>query len=413
VALAFAVLLAATPAFAGGAKTRLVSAGLDGDPANGESYVTSVSSDGRYVAFGSEASNLVEGDTNGHRDAFVRDLRTGETQRVSVGSDGTEANDTTGGPAMSGDGRTVAFVSRASNLVEGDTNGFADVFVHDRLSGETWRVNVRRNGEQANGDSYAVSISASGRFVAFDSDAANLVGPGDPGQATDIFVHDLEAGTTRRVTVDVNGSYSSGWNPVISADGRSVAFTSGATDLVRHDPNRYYDVFVRDLDARKTRLVSAGWHGALSEGDHWVGSISAHGRFVTFDSDACCLVGGASSGGDSVYVRDLRTGKTRRVAWGWGGSISAHGRYVTFSSREALVRGDTNRERDAFVRDLKTKRTRRVSVGLNRAEPNRSSGAPLISADGRFAVFGSTASNLVAGDTNGRLLDGFWRGPLR
>ena len=185
----------------------------DGTQANGDSASPAISADGRYVAFGSDASNLVPGDTNGTSDVFVRDLRSGTTQRVSVATDGTQANGDSDSPAISADGRYVAFASYASNLVPGDTNGTADVFVRDLRSGTTRRVSVATDGTQANGDSGSPAISADGRYVAFESDASNLV-PGDTNHCVDVFVRDLKGAppppsnkfTVSRIKTEADGT---------------------------------------------------------------------------------------------------------------------------------------------------------------------------------------------------------------
>src|SRR5205814_1263965 len=196
------------------------------------------SADGRFVAFAAWARNLAPGDTNGFGDVFVHDRGTGVTERLSVDGAGTEANDTIHQPAISADGRFVAFVSAATNLVPGDTNGLSDVFVHDRRTRRTERVSVDSAGTQADGASASPALSADGRFVAFSSSATNLV-PGDTNGQADVFVHDRRTGTTERVSVDSAGTGANGWSerPSISADGRFVAFCSYATNLVPRDTN--------------------------------------------------------------------------------------------------------------------------------------------------------------------------------
>jgi len=222
-----------------------VSVASGGTQGNGDSGCPSISADGRYVAFQSYASNLVPGDTNEVGDVFVHDRLTGQTTRVSVASDGTEGNDYSRRPSISADGRYVAFASLASNLVPGDTNGTWDVFVHDRLTGQTTRVSVASGGAQGNSGSWCPSISADGRYVAFQSYASNLV-PGDTNGVLDVFVHDRLTGQTTRVSVASDGtqgdSYSFGSS--ISADGRYVAFSSLASNLVPGDTNDKPDIFV-------------------------------------------------------------------------------------------------------------------------------------------------------------------------
>ena len=156
--------------------TTRVSVASDGTQSNNSSYNPSISANGRYVAFESEATNLVRGDTNNFRDIFVHDRQTGQTTRVSVASDGTQANGHSYDPSISADGRYVAFASLANNLVSGDTNDQQDIFVHDRQTGQTTRVSVASDGTQASGHSFNPSISADGRYVAFVSSASNLVG---------------------------------------------------------------------------------------------------------------------------------------------------------------------------------------------------------------------------------------------
>src|SRR5258706_583306 len=185
--------------------TIIISVASDGTQGNGYSSDSSISADGRYVAFTSDASNLVLGDTNNSRDVFVHDMQTGITTRVSVDSNGNQGNLASVGSSISADGRYVAFGSSASNLVLGDTNNSSDVFVHDMQTGITTRVSVDSNGNQGNLDSSGSSISADGRYVAFNSNASNLV-TGDTNGTFDIFVHDMQTGVTTRVSADSNGN---------------------------------------------------------------------------------------------------------------------------------------------------------------------------------------------------------------
>jgi Tol biopolymer transport system component len=232
--------------------TTRVSVASDGTQGNGGSYdVPSISADGRYVAFGSDSDNLVPNDTNNQQDIFVHDRQTGETWRISVASDGSEANAYSGAGAehsqyISADGRFITFVSSASNLVQNDT-GNDDVFVHDRFTGQTTRVSIASDGTEGNRNSYAVSISGDGRFVAFASESTNLV-PNDTNNWGDVFVHDRQTGATIRVSIasDSTEANSVSIAPEISADGRFVAFASRASNL---DSNcgGWWTVFVHDL----------------------------------------------------------------------------------------------------------------------------------------------------------------------
>jgi len=272
--------------------------------ANGESYGYSISADGRYVAFQSDASNLVAGDTNASADVFLRDRQLGLTERMSVDSSGTEGNGESGLAQISADGRYVAFYSRASNLVAGDTNGFSDAFVHDRQTGATVRTSVATGGTQGDGDTYQTTISADGLHVAFYSDASNLVAS-DTNGARDVFVRDLQSGITERVSLDSGGAqgnaHSSG--ATISADGRYVVFASVADNLVAGDVNLESDAFVRDRQSGTTERVSVDSNGAEGHNDSFGGTVSSDGRYVAFWSLANLAEGDTNSWGD-VYVRD-------------------------------------------------------------------------------------------------------------
>jgi Tol biopolymer transport system component len=227
-------------------QTSRVSLGPNGGQGNGFSEGAGISADARFVGFVSEASNLVEGDTNKKRDVFIRDRRLRTTERVSVATGGAQANDDSNSGFLSDDGRIVAFDSLASNLVEGDHNGKIDVFVRDRQAGTTTRISLGRDGGDANGDSHVTSLSPDGRFVVFQSDASNLVA-GDGNGVRDVFVHARQTRTTERASVSskgVGGDKASG-DGAISADGRVVAFFSDADNLVPRDADGIGDVFVR------------------------------------------------------------------------------------------------------------------------------------------------------------------------
>ena len=370
--------------------TTRVSVATDGTESNSGSGAdfssTSISADGRFVAYRSSASNLVAGDINVAPDIFVRDTCIGTTGctpstiRVSVADDGTQGNSVSTDPSISGDGRFVSFRSGASNLVAGDTNGLQDIFVRDTCIGATGCtpstacVSVATDGTEGNSDSSFPSISANGRFVTFASSASNLVA-GDTNATADIFVRDTCFGATGctpstiRVSVASDGAQANERNifPSISADGRFVAFLSSAANLITNDANSVVDdVFVRDtcLGATgctpSTSLVSVATDGAQANNGSFFLSISADGRFVAYDS----------------FASNLGT-------------------------------GDTNDVMDVFVHDTCqgvtecTPSTVRVSVTVNGSQGNDFSLFPSISVDGRFVAFESLATNLVPGDTNG------------
>ncbi|MEW6476873.1 MAG: hypothetical protein AB1679_31840 [Actinomycetota bacterium] len=326
-----------------------------------------ISADGMVVAFSSQATNLVSGDSNGLTDVFVHDRARKETTRVSVGPNGLEATggQSDGGsymPAVSADGRFVAFASDADNLVADDTNNATDVFVHDRQTRTTTRVSVGPNGVQAEDLSYNPSISADGSVVAFVSRAPNLVA-GDTNTETDVFVRDIKAGATVAVRSG-NGPVGDGPSsvPALSADGRWVAFASAATNLVDGDTNNAVDIFVFDRRTGGVERVSVGSDGAPANRDSDTPAISADGRFVAFSSGAKNLVPADTNNKTDIFVRDRRIAATTRVNVGPSPdqadrpslrpSLSADGRFVAFQSAAAnLVAGDTNAAPDIFVHD--------------------------------------------------------------
>lgn len=332
---------------------------------NGQSGGPAISADGRFVAFWSEGSNLA---TNGQRHILVHDRKTSKSELVSVGPAGVEGNLSSDQAAISADGRFVTFTSAASNLVPGDTNGRWDVFVRDRLMRTTTRVSVGPKGAQGNADSNHTglpAISADGRFVAFWSYATNLVRD-DTNGVVDVFVHDRKTGVTERGSIGRAGVQPNDASFVskLSANGRFLAFWSFASNLVPSDTNGARDTFVRDRKTGMVERVSVGPRGRQSDGDSGlfdVVSISADGRFVVFDSDATNLVPGDTNGTTDIFVRDRLLNNTRRVSVGPGGlqandrsfqgDISTDGCLVIFTSRAAnLVRNDTNGATDVFIR---------------------------------------------------------------
>jgi Tol biopolymer transport system component len=393
--------------------TICASVSSSGEYGNDESAHCSISADGRYVAFDSWASNLVDGDTNGVRDVFVHDCLTGETTRVSVSSEGAQGNEGSVEPSTSADGRYVAFASQASNLVPDDTNDTQDIFVHDRLTGETTCVSRSSCGELAAGSSSSPAISGDGRFVAFTSGAANLV-DGDTNGHQDVFVHDCTTGQTTRVSVSSAGDQADGTShdPAVSADGTCAAFHSEATNLVADDTNGCPDVFLHDRLTGVTQRVSVSTAGEQGDGRSERPAIAGEGVQIAFQSKATNLVPDDMNNAGDVFVRDLQTGITSRVSVRSDGSegndvsdepaITAGGTLVAFTSYVGtMVPGDTNGELDVFVHDRVTGETTRVSVNSLAEEGNGESWKPAISSDGRFVAFQSSATNLAPDDTNG------------
>ncbi len=380
-----------------------------------ENVWPALSADGRFVAFESYASNLVAGDTNGAADIFVRDRQSEKTTRVSIDSAGKQGNNSSYAPSISADGRWVAFQSDATNLVPGDNNGWADIFVHDRQTGKTTRVSMDSVGNQGNGYSMAPVISADGRFVVFGSYASNLVG-GDTNRAPDIFVHDRWIGNTTRVNMGFLGDEANDYSyapAALSADGRFVAFTSYASNLVLWDTNHVADIFVYDRWSGETTCVSIDSFGNRGDYSSYAPALSADGRLVAFKSLAANLVDEDTNEVADIFVHDRQTGETTRASIDSEGNqsngesetpaLSADGRFVAFASYASnLVPGDNNDWRDIFLYNRSTQKTIRVSLDSAGNESNGISTEPALSADGRYVVFDSNATNLVANDSNGR-----------
>ncbi len=422
--------------------------GSAGTEVNGVSRRPAMSSDGRYVTFESDASDVVTGDTNGSRDVFLRDTCRGATGctpstiRVSVDSAGGQGNGDSKDGVPSDDGRFVVFESDADNLVTGDGNFAQDFLVRDTCFGaksctpSTIRLSVSTGGVEGNGGSGDPSFSNDVRFVVFQSLADNLV-TGDGNAVRDVFVRDTCAGatsctpSTTRVSVSTGGTEGNGasTDPFLSGSGRFVVFESDADNLAAGDGNFVRDIFVRDTCAGATSCTpsairvsvnTGGTEGNLTSEEP---RVSDDGRFVVFESDADNLVTGDGNFVRDVFVRDTCVGATSctastvMVSVSSGGAlgnlgsfspvISATGRFVAFDSDATnLVTGDGNSDVDVFVRDTCagvtgcTPSTIRVSVNSSNVEGNGLSADPFISADGSLVAFHSTATNLVAGDTN-------------
>ena len=402
--------------------TARVSLNGAGQQVTGETTCTSMSGDGQRLVLYSNSPDLVAGDSNGTWDVFVRDQTAGTTRLASVDTNGSQGNGHSAYGVISGNGAVVAFFSSASNLVAGDTNGALDVFVRDLESLATYRVSHDSLGAQGNGPSYYPSSSWDGRFIAFYSLSSNLV-VGDLNSATDAFVVDRTTGTVSRASVDNSGSEGNGssgsYRPSISSDGQSLAFTSLASNLAPDDRNGGLDVFLRDLSAATTERITAQAVAPppgvplLADGISRLTahSLSANGSIVVFESEADNLVPGDLNGASDIFVRHLSTGMTTRASLGPGGiegdaascapAISDSGRFVAFSSLAAnLDTSDANGLEDIFVRDLTTGITSLASRSAAGASANGPSRAPSISGGGRYMAFESSASNLVDGDSN-------------
>ncbi|TLF66028.1 hypothetical protein FE391_25705 [Nonomuraea sp. KC401] len=382
--------------------TERVSLGPDGRQANHETWWPELSGDGNVVVFAGFASNLVsDEDTNGELDIFATDLRTRTTERVSVPTGGGLGDSFSLSPTVSHDGSFVGFTSGATNLVPGDTNGQTDAFVHDRRTGTTERISLSSAGVQGDGVSGAPDFSADGRFAVFVSDAANLV-PGDTNGRADIFLRDRQAGTTERISVAHDGSQAGDQSrePSISADGRFVAFQSDADGLVPGDGNGRTDAFVLDREAGALKLVVV----PHPDTDTRSPVLSADGNALAFTNGVGTgqiYVQDLSTGTSELVSANKDGGEASNMSF--APSLSADGRLVAFYSlADDIVEGDTNRSNDVFVRDVAAGTSRKISGAPKGAEGDGGADLPSISADGRYVAFESSAGNLVEGDTNHR-----------
>jgi Tol biopolymer transport system component len=409
-----------------GGGTELVSVSSDEvQTSDGPSGFPSISADGQYVVFQSSASNLVPGDTNGQPDIFVRDRAAGTTERVSVGSGEEQGNgpsfDYYAHGQISADGRFVVFDSLASNLVPQSRSAHSNVFLRDRLSGTTRLISQAATGEEADGDSSASEISADSNYIAFVSSATNLV-PGDTNGVPDAFVRNLATGDIHRVSVSSGGSQQNNGmldDVAISAHGGNVAFTSYASNLVPGDHNAAPDIYVREANGH-TRRVSVSSDETGGDKKSGFPTISTHGRYIAFQSSASNQVPHDTNQNPDIFVRDLATGTTSRVsvtsdgAQANGGgvlpSISGDGRYIAFLSESSNLTDDpVTPHFHVYVRDRVRGVTSRVSMTRSGAPAERGDSHVAISRDGRHIAFSSFATLLlVANDTN-QLRDVFVR----
>ncbi|MEW2252398.1 TolB family protein [Streptomyces sp. NPDC058733] len=407
---------AAGTASAGG-DTVLVSVGLGGRPADGPSERASVSADGHLVVFTSHATNLVRGDRNHCTDVFLRDLTAGTTTRVDRGYDGSESDGCTGiDPIISSDGRYVVYSADSTNLVRGVRDGRSHIYRTDLRTGQTTLASAAADGTPGNGDSMRPTLSADGRYVAFATSADNLI-PGDtPASTWDTVVRDMVTGKVVRTSAASDGTPGDAASDgtQISADGRYVTFFSNATNLVPGDTNKKVDEFLHDTATGRTTRLSVSAAGVESDQITIGGTISDDNRYVVLNSHATNLTAESpDTAQNHIYLQDLQEGTLRLIDKGADGvpapggtfwaSISGDGRHIPMASAgPALVPGDTNGVRDIFVADLPDATLRRVSVGADGQQADAASYFPDADQHANAVVFTSYATNLVAGDTNGQ-----------
>jgi hypothetical protein len=405
-ATVFAGLIALTSGAAPAQQLTLVSADAGGIKGNNQSHRPDISANGRYIAFGSSASNLVGGTSPG-MDVFLKDMVTGQIDLVSKASDGTPGNNTSASPiSISADGRYVTFLSFATNLVPNDTNGRYDQFWHDRVTGETQMINVADDGSISNNFADFSSVSGNGRYVAFRSNATNLVAPAPSGNQ--IYLRDTQAGTTRLISRNSAGSPQGGGEPDISADGRWVVYRGVPLGVYVVDTLNCTQsaCSVTRVDVNNLGQPVTGHTSVLHP------KISGDGRYVTWESDAAGYVTNDTNGTADIFVRDMLSGTTTRVSVANDGTqansfsytpdISDDGRYVIFTSNATNLAGsDTNGVLDIYMHDRldgQTVRVTRTSMGgeLN----NHASYYSRISGNGQRVVFSTNATNVMPSDTD-------------
>lgn len=397
------------------ALTSLVSRAPDGAQGNGQSRGASVSADGRFVVFESAADNLFAGDRNGASDVFVKDLSTGLVLLVSAGIKGAPGAGASGQASISADGRFVVFESLAEDLVADDTNLQSDVFVRDLQTGSTTRASLSAAGVEASLGAANAAISANGRFVAFVSVSDNLV-PGSDSFASRVYLKDLLDGSLRIVNTSAPGQLAStlSRNPSVSADGRYVAFETGAANLLPGDSNSAFDIYVKDVQTGAIIRASISPTGVQGGAPSTAATISDDGAFVVFQSTSTFGLADDTNLMSDVFRKNLLTGALDRVSVGARGAqlqdgafvdaqdaLSADGRYVVFQSAASnLVGNDTNGNSDLFIKDLLHGPIARVSSEVSDAAGNGPSTSAAISGDGRYIVFESLATDLDGDDTN-------------
>lgn len=360
--------------------------------------------DGRYALFSSSDPDVVPGDTNARTDVFVRDLRRGTVERVNVASDGTEANGSSNYAEISADGRYVAFMSSATNLVDWGAEPpqhASDIYVHDRRTGRTERVSVALDGGTAQAfDNLA--MSADGRYIAFDASSQRMEGA-EKGQ-TLAYLLDRRTGRVTKISDHIPSDWYV-FSINISADGSHLTYVQ------RHPRGGRHELWLVDLRTGEQKLVNADSEGNPTNGSPLGTSLSADGRLLTYPSADESTVPGAPTNTWELYLYDTRTGKTRWVTHeGKGelsyGLLSADGRRLAYS--DEVPSGDTAVE-NTYVQDLRTGRTQLVTSTLaGERQPTGYSAPVAFNRDGRLLAFYSTSPDLVPGDTNGTG-DGFLR----
>lgn len=392
-----------------------ISTTAEGSETNNHSFAPSISGNGRYIAFQSDATNLVADDTNGFTDVFLYDRYTQQIKCVSRNIEGKSANFKSNFPIISHDGHYVVFQSDASDLVANDTNQVRDIFIYDVTQGTIKLISMDSQGMQGDGPSSFPVISADGHYIAFHSDATNLVAD-DTKTYTDIFLHDRITNETTRISVSSKGTQAnnSSYGATISGDGRYIAYTSDARNLVTNDTNSKTDIFLYDRENATTQRISVDETGIEANNVSYEPVLSLDGQWSTFVSRATNLVPDDNDTNqvEDVFLRNLTTGKTTRISINEQGQegdnasfaprISGNSRYIAFNSEaNNLTTDDENDTIDVFLYDSDTQHiTNMTPFSQTFSNSSASYYPPAISDDGRFVAYESRALNLIASDLN-------------
>ncbi|WP_437047773.1 TolB family protein [Streptomyces sp. enrichment culture] len=384
-------------------RTERITVSAAGEQLAASSGGPSLSADGRYAAFATADAGVVPGDTNGESDVFVRDLRRGTVERVNVATDGTQADAGSHSARISDDGRYVAFISGARTLAEWSEPSAtrpSDVYVHDRRTGRTERVSAAPDGGTALvRDGF--DLSGDGRYVAFSAARMESGGSGH----TRAYVTDRRTGETRLISDRVPADWYVP-NVRLSADGTHLAYTQ------RHPRGGPGELWLADLRTGEQKQLNVTPEGEKTDGVPAGVSLSANGRYAVFSSFDDALVPGTPAYTWELYLRDTRTGTTRRITHEGtgglsGGQLSADGRTLAYQRETALPDGGT--ADNVYVRDLATGRTTLATPGVTGEPLTEGYTAPTgFARGGRLLGLASSSAQLVPGDTNGES-DGFVR----
>ena len=361
-----------------------------------------ISSDAKLVVFESAAENLVEGDSNASNDLFLRNLQTGTVQLISCDSSGAQGNAVSSQASLSADSRFLAFTSQANNFSETDSSANQDIYIKNLQTGQLVWASATAQNSQSNGDSQHPSLSGNGNLVAFDSLASNLSGI-DTNNKSDIFLKNLKTGELRLISTNQQGAQGNGHSshPLLSSDGRWLAFESDASNLVVGDTNGKRDIFIKDLQTGLIERLNLSSNGQQDNGNAHLEAMSANGRVLAFSSDGDNLSAGDSNRQRDIFIKNRDKAGVERVSLDSAGQqangashdadLSSDGRIVSFSSKASnLSANDNNLSEDVFVKDLQTGAIARVS-GNTQAQASDSNFG-MLSGDGKVLAFHSQTS---------------------